>query len=70
MGRKKAVVVLPHLVDAGGDMSKNWFVEYSLRDPYTNEMKRFREYSGFSKLESSEERYRHGERIIQNLAEK
>ena len=55
MGRKKAVVVLPHLVDAGGDMSKNWFVEYSLRDPYTNEMKRFSEYSGFSKLESSDE---------------
>ena len=70
MGRKKAVVVLPHLVDAGGDMSKNWFVEYSLRDPYTNEMKRFREYSGFSKLESSEERYRHGERIIQELSDK
>lgn len=70
MGRKKAVVVLPHLVDAGGDMNKSWFVEYSLRDPYTNVMKRFREYSGFAKLGSSEERYRHGERIIQELSRK
>lgn len=70
MGRKKAVVVLPHLVDAGGDINKNWFVEYSLRDPYTGEMKRFREYSGFSKLYSSEERYKHAERIIQDLSGK
>lgn len=70
MGRKKAVVVLPHLVDAGGDMNKNWFVEYSLRDPYTGAMKRFREYSGFSKLYSAEERYKHAERIIQELSGK
>ena len=70
MGRKKAVVVLPHLVDAGGDMNKNWFVEYSLRDPYTGTMKRFREYSGFSKLYSAEERYKHAERIIQELSGK
>ena len=70
MGRKKTVIVLPHLVDAGGDMNKNWFVEYSLRDPYTGEMKRFREYSGFSKLDSAEERYRYGERIIRELSDK
>ncbi len=70
MGRKKAVVVMPHLVDAGGDINKNWFVEYSLRDPYTGEMKRFREYSGFSKLYSAEERYKHAERIIQDLSGK
>lgn len=70
MGRKKAVVVMPHLVDAGGDMNKNWFVEYSLRDPYTGAMKRFREYSGFSKLYSAEERYKHAERIIQELSGK
>lgn len=70
MGRKKTVVVMPHLVDAGGDMNKNWFVEYSLRDPYTGAMKRFREYSGFSKLYSAEERYKHAERIIQELSGK
>ena len=28
MGKKK-IIVLPHLVDAGGDLTKDWFVEYS-----------------------------------------
>lgn len=47
MGRRQMAIVLPHLVDNGGDLSKDWFVEYSVRDPYTGNMKRFREYSGF-----------------------
>ena len=46
MGRRQMAIVLPHLVDNGGDLSKDWFVEYSVRDPYTGNMKRFREYSG------------------------
>lgn len=70
MGRKKQVMVLPHLVDAGGDMKKEWFVEYSMRDPYTGEMKRFREYAGFNKLKTAEERYALGERMVAAIKEK
>lgn len=62
--------MLPHLVDAGGDMSKNWFVEYSLRDPYTNEMKRFREYSGFPSWNHPKKDIGMGKELSRNLAGK
>lgn len=70
MGRKKQMFVLPHLVDAGGDLKKSWFVEYCVRDPYTDEMKRFREYGGFKQLPSAEERYALAEKIIADIGEK
>lgn len=70
MGRKKTVIVLPRLVDAGGDMSKEWYVEYSMRDPYTGQMKRFREYAGFKNIGSLKERYALGERIVESIKEK
>lgn len=70
MGRRQMAIVLPHLVDNGGDLSKDWFVEYSVRDPYTGNMKRFREYSGFKKLKSAEERYELANTIIAKLRTK
>lgn len=64
MTRKKSLVILPKLKDCGGDLSKKWYVEYSCRDPHTNEMKRFRHYEGFSDLRSVRERYIYAEKII------
>lgn len=65
----KKLVVLPHLRDAGGDLSKEWFVEYGFRDPRTGQMKRFRE-RGFSKLRTARERYELADKIIAELKEK
>ena len=70
MGRKKAVMILPHLVDAGGDVSKDWYVEYALRNPYTGEMRRFREYAGFKGLSSASERYALAEKIVESIKAK
>lgn len=70
MGRRKSIIILPHLVDAGGDLSKSWFVEYSCRNPRTDKMERFREYTGFSKLHTAEERYSLAEKIINDLNER
>ena len=67
MGRKKAVMVLPHLVDGGGDLEKEWFVEYSMRSPYTGEMKRFREYRGINSLKSVDERRSFAETVIDEI---
>lgn len=50
MARRKKIVILPHLCDAGGDINKKWWVEYSMRDPRTDEMKRFRNYASFSNI--------------------
>lgn len=70
MGRRQLAVVLPHLVDNDGDLTKEWFVEYSCRDPHTGKMKRFREYAGFKKLKSAEDRYALADRIIGNIRKK
>lgn len=70
MGRKKAIIVLPHLVDGGGDLAKEWFVEYACRDPRTNKLQRFREYAGFKKLKTRRERQQLADKIIQDLKEK
>lgn len=68
--RRKKVIILPHLVDAGGDLSKNWFVEYSCRDPRTDKLKRFREYTGLGKHKSAKERYTLAKQIIAELKDK
>lgn len=70
MERKKTVVILPQLKDRGGDLTKQWFVEYSCRNPRTNEMKRFRIYEGFAVLTSKKERYALAEKIINEIKEK
>ena len=63
-------MILPHLVDAGGDVSKDWYVEYALRNPYTGEMRRFREYAGFKGLSSASERYALAEKIVESIKAK
>ena len=70
MPRKKAIIILPRLNDRGGILAKQWFVEYSCRNPHTDEMKRFRIYEGFSELKTAEERYVHANKIITEVTEK
>ena len=70
MAKQKSIVILPQLKDCGGDLSKTWFVEYSCRNPQTEEMKRFRVYNGFAKLKTKEERYAFAEKIINEIKEK
>lgn len=64
------MMILPHLVDAGGDVSKDWYVEYALRNPYTGEMRRFREYAGFKGLSTASERYALAEKIVESIKAK
>lgn len=70
MARKKSAIILPKLKDQGGDMSKQWYVEYSCRDPYTERMIRQRIYEGFNELLTPSERYSHAERLIQGIIKK
>ena len=70
MTRKKAIVILPRLIDSGGDVLKKWWVEYSIRNPKTDEMKRFRDYASFSNVLSAKERYEIAAKVISRLTEK
>ena len=67
MARKRSLVILPKLKNCGGDLSKKWYVEYSCRDPQTNEMKRFRHYDGFAELNTVQEREAHAKKIISEI---
>ncbi len=70
MGRKRKLIILPQLKNCGGDLSKKWYVEYSCRDPQTNEMKRFRHYDGFSELLTVKEREAYAAKIISEIKAK
>lgn len=70
MARKKAIAILPRLVDSGGDVSKKWWVEYSIRNPKTDAMKRFRDYASFTNVSSAKGRYDIASKVISELTAK
>lgn len=70
MARKKAIVILPHLIDAGGDMTKKWWIEYSFRNPKTGVMQRFRNYTLFTNVPTAKSRYNLAAKFIAELKAK
>ncbi|MEG1587347.1 MAG: site-specific integrase [Bacteroidales bacterium] len=68
MTRRKSIVILPSLRDCKGDMTKQWFVEYSIRNPKTDKMERKRHY--INKDLTATKRVQEGESIIKDLTDK
>lgn len=64
------MITLPQLNDCGGDMAKKWFVYYSVKDPRTGKMKRFKTYKELNKFKVSDKRYAKGVEIINELSGK
>ena len=69
MTRRKKLARLPHLNDAGGDISKQWYVEYAIRNPKNDRMERFRVYEGLSDPTPAK-RLMLAEKIIQEYSDK
>lgn len=69
MTRRKKIVRLPHLNFSGGDISKQWYVEYAVRNPKTNKMERFRIYEGLSDPDP-DKRVVQAEKLIDEYTEK
>lgn len=69
MSRQK-ILILPRLHTYDGDVSKQWFVYYSYRDPSTGKMKRFRIYDGFAELQTKKQKLQHGQGMVESLKEK
>lgn len=61
--QRQKLIILPKLNNCCGDLSRKWFVYFTVRNPRTGKMERFRMYDGFAGL-SSEERYRHAQQLI------
>ena len=70
MARRKKEIVWPHLNDAGKDLSKLWYVEYSLRNPVSGKMERYRNYEGFTNIDTIEERLVYAKKLIKELTKK
>lgn len=60
----------PRLHDAGGDLSKPWWVEIGYRDPRDGDMHRKRYQDGFAELKTKKERYKFAEELCNNLSAK
>lgn len=70
MGRRKVKFVLPKLNNCGGDMKKEWYVEYSYRDERIDKLERFRVYERFKQIDTAKMRYEHAQNIINEITEK
>jgi integrase len=67
--KREKIVILPKLCDFGGDLSKKWYVFYSVRDPRTHKMKVFKDSKGLFVLKTSRERYHQAAKIINHYTE-
>lgn len=69
MNRQK-LFRMPRLYDAGGDLSKSWWIELGYRDPRDGKMHRKRYQDGFAQLRTKKERYKFAEELINNFSAK
>ena len=60
---------MPKLCNCSGKLKKQWFVYYSVRDPKTGKMHRFRHYDGFAGLNELQ-RYQHAQAVIEDYTTK
>ena len=68
--RRLKLYRLPKLHNAGGDLSKPWWVEIAYRDPRDQKMKRKRYNSGFAELKTKKARNSFAEALIIDLSAK
>ncbi len=66
MARRKKELVMPHLNNCGGDLTKKWYVEYSIRNPQTGEMERVRHYDGINQFSTYKERIAAAQKAIKH----
>ena len=64
MARRKKEIIMPHLNDCGGDLTKKWYVEYSIRNPKTFKMERVRIYESINQFSTYEERFNLAQKVI------
>ena len=62
--RRKKLFRTPYLFDAGGDISKPWWIELGYRDPKDGKMKRKRYQEDLSLLKTKKARYELGEQLV------
>ena len=68
--RRRKLIILPILHDCNGDLAKQWFVYYSVRNPRTDKMQRFKLYGGINRQHTLESRTKAGLLLCNEISEK
>lgn len=68
--KPKKDIIWPHLNNSGGNINKDWYVEFSLRNPDTGKMERKRIYDGFKDLTSYEQKMDLANNLIKDYTER
>lgn len=68
--KSEKIIILPKLHDQGGDLSMEWFIYFSCRDPRDGKMKRKRVYKGLNKEKSKIGRNRAANKLIKEYSDK
>lgn len=68
--KRQKLFRIPYLYDNGGDLAKQWWVEYGYRDPRTSKMVRRRYHEGFATIKTKKGRIEHAKKVILELTEK
>lgn len=55
--KNKVLVRWPELQDKNGDLTFKWYIFFSIRNPKTDKMERFRKFDGLHKCKSLQQRY-------------
>jgi integrase len=69
MARRRKEVVMPHLNDCGGDLTKKWYVEYSIRNPQSGEMERIRNYDEINRFSTCKGRFAAARKVIKHYTD-
>jgi integrase len=67
---KEKFAILPKLYDGGGDLKKRWFIYYSVKNPATFKMERFKVYGDLSKKLTISSRYALAKEMILEYSKK
>jgi len=68
--KQHILIKLPVIFDSGGDLSKNWFIEFYARNPRTGKMERQRFYKEINKYHTLKERRAAAEKMRQYWTDK
>lgn len=68
--KREKLVRLPIICDAGGDLSKNWFVEFYCRNPKSGKFERQKIYKGINKHHTVTERRKAAQQLCNEYCDK
>ena len=68
--KQEKYAILPKLNDGGGDLTKRWFIFYSVRNPNSGKLERFKVYGNLANKLTAKARYNLAKEMIEEYSQK